>query len=249
MNNNINVEKKNSWLLKNRKRLRFYSKFRTFILKNAGILGNRMADNMINCGYLIKNSDFFNKAKIASELTRESFYKKIINEKNLSHEEITYLEFGVYKGQSFKYWLENNKNQNSVFCGFDTFSGLPEDWGHIPKGHFDTEGNIPFYDDNRYEFYKGLFQDTLPEFLKSNSDFLNKRIIVNFDADLYSSTLYVLLKISRFLNPGDILIFDEFFSVVNASTEFRAFLDFNAVYNIEFDVIAKTANNCAFEIK
>ena len=74
------------------------------------------------------------------------------------------------------------------------------------------------------------------------------RLVVNFDADLYSSTLYSLFQIGPFLKRNDVLLFDEFFSVVNSSTEFRAFLDFMSIADLNLEVIAKTTTHCAFKV-
>jgi len=30
-----------------------------------------------------------------------------------------------------------------VIHGFDSFEGLPEDWGHLGKGHFEVKGELP----------------------------------------------------------------------------------------------------------
>lgn len=52
--------------------------------------------------------------------------------------ELTYIEFGVYKGDSIKYVAQQFINPNSEFLGFDSFEGLPEQWGDLPKGTFST---------------------------------------------------------------------------------------------------------------
>ena len=62
--------------------------------------------------------------------------------------------------------MEKNKNPGSQFTGFDTFTGLPEDWNfRYQKGHFSTEGKTPDIHDSRCSFEKGLFQDTLEKFV------------------------------------------------------------------------------------
>lgn len=152
---------------------------------------------------------------------------------------IIYCEFGVFKGASFKYWSKLNTNKNSKFFGFDTFSGLPESWdnftGGLQKGTFDTQGVIPDIKDERVSFYKGLFQDTLPEFLNTHE--FKHTLVINIDADLYSSTLFVLTQMHNALIKGSVIIFDEFSSVLN---EFRAFEDYCSAYNVKFEVIASS---------
>ena len=66
----------------------------------------------------------------------------------------------------------------------------------------------------------GLFQDTVVPL--SPSAPLRRRKIIHMDADLYSSTLYVLALLSPCLEPGDVIIFDEFGSIRMAQHEFRA---------------------------
>jgi len=56
-------------------------------------------------------------------------FEFIINNYHLEQAPVTYLEFGVASGVSFEWWLNHLKNPESVFLGFDTFEGLPEDWG------------------------------------------------------------------------------------------------------------------------
>jgi O-methyltransferase len=169
---------------------------------------------------------------------RKLLYQRVLESERLAGEELTYLEFGVFQGESIKWWLERNSNPDSRFHGFDTFEGLPERWEDKAAGTFSTFGQCPHVADPRCKFIQGMFQATLTEFL--NQMRRNKRLIVHLDADLYTSTIYVLLNLSSYLRSGDILIFDEFNSVDN---EFRAFEDFVAVTGARYRVIG-FVNDC-----
>ncbi|MBL7926599.1 MAG: class I SAM-dependent methyltransferase [Bacteroidia bacterium] len=170
---------------------------------------------------------------------RFGLYKHLNNLQG-ADKQITYLEFGVSQGHSFKWWVANNKNEHSVFCGFDTFEGLPEDWGMFKAGAMSTHNAIPQIDGNRHKFIKGLFQQTLPDFIKAHD--LSGPLVLHLDADLYSSTLYVLTSLAPHLKSGDILIFDEF-SV--PKHEFLAYTNFIQSYYLQFELIA-AANNYFF---
>ncbi|TAM89739.1 MAG: macrocin O-methyltransferase [Jatrophihabitans sp.] len=153
---------------------------------------------------------------------------------------LDYLEFGVYEGGSIRCWAELNRHRESRFVGFDTFTGLPEQWHRIDArmqaGAFDTGGAVPQIDDDRVAFVPGLFQDTLGGFV---ADFTPRApLVVHCDADLYSSTLFVLSKCDDILAPGSIVVFDEFSSVLN---EFAALADYCNAYRREYDVLAATA--------
>ena len=41
---------------------------------------------------------------------------------------LIYCEFGVFKGATIEKWANLNSDERSLFYGFDTFTGLPEDW-------------------------------------------------------------------------------------------------------------------------
>lgn len=189
----------------------------------------------------IKHNDFYSHKWDYNK--RYNLYKFLLEEEKLTGR-INYLEFGVSHGHSFKWWAEHNKNADSRFYGFDTFTGLPENWGHFDAGAMAAP--IPDMNDSRANFIKGLFQETLPGFLKKFDN--TARSIIHLDADLYSSTLYVLTKMSDFLKKDDILIFDEFNVPQH---EFLAFLNFTNSYYIKLELIA-AANNyyfVAFKVK
>ena len=172
---------------------------------------------------------------------REDHYGAIYNSE-IQNTEILYLEFGVFKGESITWWIMNNSNPGSRFYGFDTFEGLPEKWGNYSKGDFYSA--IPNITDTRLKFIKGLFQDTLPGFLKRVE--LNKRLLIHLDADLFSSTLYVLTSMAPFLKKGDIILFDEF-NVPN--DEFSAFEIFCRSYYINYELLSATRNYFQVGIK
>jgi len=153
---------------------------------------------------------------------------------------IDYLEFGVYRGDTVRRWTKLNTHADSRFVGFDTFSGLPEDWQRIDNtmraAAFDVGGAVPDIDDARVQFVKGLFQDTLGGFLATYEP--RSRLVLHCDADLYSSTLYTLTRLDDLLVPGSIVIFDEFSSVLH---EFAALADYCSAYRREYAVLAATS--------
>ena len=138
---------------------------------------------------------------------RFQLHQKIFKIESL-HNEISYLEFGVASGTSLKWWVDFNSNSSSEFFGFDTFEGLPEDWFSNKKGDFNQDGKYPNIDDSRLQYVKGLYQETLFDFLKDKT--LDKRKVIHIDADLYSSTLFVLTTLHPYLKKDDIIIFDDF---------------------------------------
>ena len=151
---------------------------------------------------------------------------------------VQYLEFGVFQGESILKWAADfNSHADSRFTGFDTFTGLHEEWTkQEPKGTFDVAGVHPQTDDPRVSFVTGLFQATLEDFISTRFE-RKAATVVHVDCDLYSSTLYVLASLSRLLVPGDMLIFDDFYSM---NHEFRAFLDYFRAFDRKWSPVAST---------
>jgi hypothetical protein len=149
---------------------------------------------------------------------------------------IDLFEFGVYRGDSLRTWCMLNTNPHSRFYGFDSFEGLPEYWKPgRPKGAFSTFGETPEIKDPRVQIVVGLFQQSLPAFLSSYRP--ARRIVVNNDSDLYSSTLYSLTRLNSVMPAGTLIIFDEFDDILN---EFRALCDYGDAYMREYKIVGAT---------
>jgi O-methyltransferase len=183
-------------------------------------------------------SDFYKPTRTYNN--RIKLHEYVVKSQELDQKPIHYLEFGVAGGTSFAWWTKLNQHPGSLFFGFDTFEGLPEDWHFFKKGAFSYD--IPFMDDARGTFIKGLFQDTVYTFLANYSKNLdNPRAtrVLHLDADLYSSTLFALTMMAPYLRDGDILLFDEF-NIPNH--EFAAWNDFVRSYYIKYEVIGAVNN-------
>ncbi|MEO5840453.1 MAG: TylF/MycF/NovP-related O-methyltransferase [Acidimicrobiales bacterium] len=164
---------------------------------------------------------------------------RYVNETVIKDRPISYLEFGVFKGESITQWALTNTDDASVFVGFDTFEGLDETWRLLvtetDMKSFDVKGALPATTDHRVGFVKGYFQDTLPEFLRTFRP--QHRLVIHCDADLYSSTLYALAQCNEIMTTGTVVIFDEFSSILH---EFRAFEDYCAAYRRDYRTLAAT---------
>ncbi len=202
-----------------------------------------MGRSLMRAAYTIQFANWYSKNTLSKKLlpTEQNFgygnryklYEYIAETYRLEQNIIGYLEFGVASGSSLKWWITKNTHPKSHFVGFDTFSGLPEDWEKIPKGTFSTGGNVPDIQDARVSYKIGLFQNTLPNFIKT-LNLLEVQTVVHIDCDLYSASLFALITLSPFLKKGDILIFDEFADVMN---EYRAYCDFMAACDIRLTII------------
>jgi len=148
---------------------------------------------------------------------------------------LLYIEFGVFQGYSLKHWTNLDQNPASQFIGLDTFTGLPEDWGVLERGTFDVGTNMPRFSDGRVTLIKGLFQDTwdqLARIIDANQH--GRQLLVHFDADLYSSTLFVLTRLDDIGLPY-LAIFDEFYG-----DEPRALRDYQSAFQCKVEFLAST---------
>ena len=148
----------------------------------------------------------------------------------LSDNQRAFYEFGVWMGDSFKYLVPSFASG----FGFDSFQGLPEDWGVVPRGTYSSRGRVP--DIESAEFIVGEFASTLPQFFDSKRPMAG---LINFDADLYSSTITALSNARPVIDHKTTLVFDEF--IVNNNweqDEFKALSEFCEANGFKYEVVA-----------
>lgn len=161
------------------------------------------------------------------------------------------LEFGVFEGQSLK-WFSEKFPTASIF-GFDSFLGLPEDWNLgeklVEKSTFWKKNDVHNILEalSRFEninVVQGMFEETLPKFVEQNK--LNKVDLIHFDCDLYSSTKTIFTFLERYIKPGTLLLFDEFVSskeehFLITEHEYKAFAEFCKINKtFKFNFLGKT---------
>ncbi|MDA9991363.1 tetratricopeptide repeat protein [Paracoccaceae bacterium] len=148
----------------------------------------------------------------------------------LSNKARPFYEFGVWRGEAFKHLIKTFKKG----YGFDTFEGIPEDWHDEKAGTYSSDGNIPKIKGG--EFIVGKFEDSLPGFFSEKRPMAS---IINFDADLYSSTICALNYSQPVIDQHTILIFDEF--IINKNweqDEYKALNEFCLNNNYTHEVLA-----------
>lgn len=178
---------------------------------------------------LVRSLDWLAKLPTLPELhfCRWSFFDSVIAQSDRSR---PFFEFGVFTGDAFRY-LMNSFEQG---FGFDTFAGLPEDWGDEKAGSYSSAGKIPVIEGG--EFIAGEFETSLPKFF---ADPRPLAALINFDADLYSSTLCALNNAKPVIDRRTLLIFDEF--IVNEhweQDEYKALTEYCEANGCDYEVLA-----------
>jgi hypothetical protein len=146
-----------------------------------------------------------------------------------------WLEFGVWSGSTINYI--SKFTPNDIVYGFDSFDGLPEDWReNCGKGTFDMGGGFPSTNEN-VQLIKGWFTETVDNFIKEK----NKPIsFIHFDADLYSSTKYVMDCVKNYLDEDCIFVFDELVNYPGYDAgrgELRAWYEFINENEVDYEWI------------
>jgi hypothetical protein len=156
-----------------------------------------------------------------AKLIHDGFYPADVKEKEFDYciplckSEGYFMEFGVWFGRSLNYMAKNFPQYH--FYGFDTFEGIDEQWDTGTKvvdmnrfkisdpENINNDTGLPKVEKN-VTLIKGLFQDTLEDWLSTHSDNVS---FINVDPDLYSAAIYILETLNERLIPGTIIRFDE----------------------------------------
>jgi hypothetical protein len=155
------------------------------------------------------------------------------------------VEFGVFKGGTIRY-IAQNFSVRTVH-GFDSFDGLPTAWegtGH-ERGSFHAGGKLPSVPKN-VRLHKGLFGDTLPEWVRENQDPI---AFVHVDCDLYESTATILNILGSRLVPGVVIVFDDYFGYPGwQHGEHKAFQEFIDRTGLKFRYLCHAYQQVAVQI-
>lgn len=156
-----------------------------------------------------------------------------------------YLEFGVYTGGTIRYIAARRRDQ--TIHGFDSFEGLPEPWTGfvLGRGVFSKAGRLPRVPAN-VVLHKGWFRDTLPVWRERIA---GPVAFVHVDCDLYSSTVDALSGIADRLQPGTVIVFDEYFNFPNwEQHEFKAWHEFVAKYHVRYEYLGYARQQVAIRV-
>ena len=175
-----------------------------------------------------------NMNNVKSFDTKESYMQYVLSHIGSRSGEI--LEFGVFNGATINFISETLPDK--IIYGFDSFEGLPETWRTgFEETIFNMNGNLPPVNEN-VRLVKGWFNETLPEFVKEHPE---PCAFIHVDCDLYSSTKTIFHELKNQIVSGTVIAFDEYFNYPGwQKGEHKAFMEFVAENDIEFEYIART---------
>jgi len=199
--------------------------FRRFVLKHYG--SNLLVDLQLDAK---KDTIEYVKANMPDAPYFEKhpqLVKHAVHEASLPG---LYLEFGVGRGKSIR-WI--GADAGRTVYGFDSFEGIPEYWNGNPIGAF-SQKKLPKVPDN-VRFQIGMFDKTIPGFLEEHSDPV---AFLHVDCDLYSSTVTIFEAFGPRLQPGAIVLFDEYYNFPRwQQHEYKAFQEFVGKNGVKYEYI------------
>ena len=143
------------------------------------------------------------------------------------------LEFGVATARTIRNFARVDPAR--IIHGFDSFQGLPETWTWLfPRGSFRQA--IPRVPPN-VQLHVGLIDQTLPRWRERNPGNI---ALMHIDVDLYSPTRTILELLNQQIQPGTIVIFDEYMNYPGwEQDEFRAWQEFVGANQIQYEYIGR----------
>lgn len=135
-----------------------------------------------------------------------------------------YLEFGTYGARTMRLAYDSFRHISDLtYVGFDSFAGLPEvsgvdlqgeNWlpGHMTMSEVDFRAKCEEFGIPKDSLLTiaGFYENTLT---RATADSLlpNKAAVVFIDCDLYSSAKSVLTFLPPLLQPGTVIVFDDWY--------------------------------------
>jgi hypothetical protein len=147
-----------------------------------------------------------------------------------------HMEFGVFTGGTTRF-IARQLSDKVIYHGFDSFQGLPEDWAGfvLGKAAFDVGGKLPKVPAN-VKLHPGWFEQSLPKWIK---DYPDPIAFIHVDCDLYSSTKTIFNFLGDKLQPGTIILFDEYFNFAGwRQHEHKAFVELINERNLKVTYLA-----------
>jgi len=186
--------------------------------------------------------DYFKTSVFLNSITIREYAIKnaVINDQVLDK---SYLEFGVYKGDSVNFF--------STFVekiyGFDSFQGLNEDWvanADHPKGTFSLVQQ-PQVNKN-VELVIGKIQNTLSLFISKKKPEIN---FIHIDTDTYETATYILKETKPYLVNNSIIIFDNLYNYMGwREGEYKALVENFEHNEYKFLAFAKDSTQAVIKI-
>ena len=156
------------------------------------------------------------------------------------------MEFGVFQGVTLKHIARAIFPERQVI-GFDTFEGLPDDWGDLlERGTFAT--NVPSlinYPNATLQI--GRIEETLPAFLEKEKKSVS---LLHIDCPYYEINMFILEHVLSFMPSQSIIVFDEFYGYPSFEMhEYRAWKETCDRFKLEVSPIAYSSRSAAFKLE
>jgi tetratricopeptide (TPR) repeat protein len=148
-------------------------------------------------------------------------------------------EFGVFHGKSIRL-LASLVGPHVTVDGFDTFEGIPEQWGDEPAGSYTAASEIPERCPLNVRFHVGLFADTLPGYVEAVGPPEKVPVrLINVDCDLYQGTVEIMEYLAPRIGPGTVIVFDEYLMTPTwIDDEYKAFQEAVQKFGWTYDYLA-----------